>query len=57
MPNWLLLVVIGILLYAVSLAPPVPVTWKPFLQWVGGALVLIGIILLVLVLLHVPIPG
>ena len=57
MPNWLLLVVIGILLYAVSLAPPVPVTWKPFLQWIGGALVLIGIILLVLVLLHVPIPG
>jgi hypothetical protein len=57
MPNWLAFVIVGIVLYGASLAPPIPPTWKPFLQWIGGALVLIGIILLVLLVLHVPLPG
>ncbi len=57
MPNWLVLIVIGAIVYGVSLAPPVPVGWKPFLQWIGGALVLVGIVLLILLVLKIPLPG
>lgn len=57
MPNWLALIVIGLLLYGVSLAPPVPLSWRPFMQWCGGLLALIGVILLVLLVLGVHLPG
>lgn len=57
MPNWLSLIIIGLILYGVSLAPPVPAAWRPFLQWIGGLLALIGVVLLVLLILHVPLPG
>jgi len=57
MPNWLVLIVLGLLLYGLSLAPPIPPTWKPFMQWCGGLLALIGVVLLVLLVLHVPLPG
>ena len=57
MPNWLVLIIVGILVYGASLAPPVPVTWKPFMQWIGGLLALIGIILLVLLVLNIHLPG
>lgn len=57
MPNWLALIVCGLLLYGVSLAPPVPLAWKPFMQWCGGLLALLGVVLLVLLLLNIKLPG
>jgi hypothetical protein len=56
-PNWLALIIVGLVLYGLSLAPPIPIAWRPFLQWCGGLLALIGIVLLVLLVLHVPTPG
>ena len=57
MPSWLGLIIIGLLIYGISLAPPIPAGWKPFLQWIGGILALIGIVLLVLLILRIPLPG
>lgn len=57
MPSWLTLIIVGLIVYALSLAPVVPLSWKPFLQWIGGILAVIGVILLVLFLLHIPLPG
>jgi hypothetical protein len=56
-PNWLGLIIFGLILYGVSLAPPVPLAWKPFLQWVGGLLAFVGLLLLILLVLHVTLPG
>lgn len=55
--EWLALVVIGVLIYGISLAPPVPPAWKPFFQWTGAVLALIGVLWLVLLVLHIPLPG
>lgn len=57
MPNWLALIIVGIIVYGVSLAPPIPAEWRPFMQWIGGLLALIGIVLLLLLVLHIPLPG
>lgn len=57
MPNWLALIIVGLLLYGVSLAPAVPPAWKPFMQFCGGLLALIGVVLLVLLVLGVHLPG
>jgi hypothetical protein len=57
MPNWLALIIVGLLLYGISLAPPVPAEWKPFMQWCGGLLALLGIVLLVLLVLGIHLPG
>ena len=57
MPNWLALIIVGLILYGVTLAPPFPPSWRPFVQWCGGLLALVGIVLLVLLLLGVRLPG
>ena len=57
MSKWLALIVCGRLLYGRSLAPPIPPGWRPFLQWCGGLLALIGIVLLVLLVLGIHLPG
>jgi hypothetical protein len=57
MSKWLALIVCGLLLYGLSLAPPIPPGWRPFLQWCGGLLALIGIVLLVLLVLGIHLPG
>lgn len=53
MANWLVLVVVGFLIYACTLAPVFPPGWRPFAQAVGGILVLVGLLVLVLGLLGV----
>lgn len=57
MPSWLGLIILGLLIYGISLAPPIPPGWKPFMQWVGGILALVGVVLLVLIVLHITLPG
>jgi len=57
MSNWLALIIVGLLIYGVSLAPPIPPSWKPFMQWCGGLLALVGIVLLVLLVLGIRLPG
>ena len=57
MPSWLVLIVIGALVYGISLAPPIPPEWKPFTRWTGGVLILVGVVLLVLSVLKIPLPG
>lgn len=57
MPNWLALIILGVLIYGVSLAPPIPVEWRPFMRWIGGLLALVGLILLVLLVLGIHLPG
>jgi hypothetical protein len=55
--QWLGLIALGVLVYGVSLAPPIPLAWKPFLQWIGGLLAFVGFIWLLLLVLGVPVPG
>lgn len=58
MPTWLALIVLGLIGYGISLTPPVASTgWQTFCRWVGGVLVLVGVVLLVLLILKVPLPG
>jgi small-conductance mechanosensitive channel len=39
--------------YALSLAPPVPPAWRPFIQAIGGILIVVGVIIFVLILLGI----
>lgn len=53
MSNPIVLIVVGLIIWAVSLAPFVPPAWRPFVQAIGGILAVVGLILLVLILLGV----
>lgn len=51
MSNWLLLIVVGLIVYAVTLAPFFPPAWRAVAQALGGILVAVGLVLLVFGLL------
>lgn len=53
MANWLVLIVVGILIYIVTLAPIFPGAWRPVVQALGGVLIVVGVLILVLGLLGV----
>ena len=57
MPQWLALILLGLIIYGASLAPPIPAAWKPFMQWIGGLLALVGVLLLLLLVLGIRIPA
>lgn len=54
--NWLTLLIVGVLIYAVTLLPPFPASWTPFARFIGGFLVFLSIVVLVLGLLGVRLP-
>lgn len=56
MANWLLLIIVGCLVYAFTLAPAFPAGWRPFAQAMGGILVAVGLLVLVLGLLGISLP-
>lgn len=53
MANWIVLVVVGILIYISTYAPVFPSAWETFAQAVGGVLVLVGLVIFVLGLLGI----
>jgi hypothetical protein len=53
MANWLILVVVGALLWIATLAPLFPAGWVRVTQAVGGLLIFVGVLILVLGLLGV----
>lgn len=57
MENWLLLIIVGVILYILTFAPIFPAAWTKVVQMLGGLLVLVGVLILVLGLLGVDLPG
>ena len=57
MPNWLALIIVGFVLCALIYAPVFPAAWARFVQFIGGVLIVVGVILLVLILLGVTVTG
>lgn len=53
MANWLTLIIVGLVVYTITLAPVFPPAWRPLAAGLGGILVVIGILVLVLGLLGV----
>jgi RsiW-degrading membrane proteinase PrsW (M82 family) len=53
MANWLTLVVVGLVIWAFTLAPVFPAGWRTFVQALAGILVAVGVLILVLGLLGV----
>lgn len=53
MPQWALLVIVGLILFAVTYAPIFPAAWSRFVQALGGILLVVGLVLFVLGVLGV----
>lgn len=56
MANWLALIIVGLIIYAFTLAPVFPPGWRPFAQALGGILVVVGLLVLVLSILGIGLP-
>lgn len=56
MSNWLALIIIGCVVYALTLIPPFPPGWRPFAQALAGILVAVGLLVLVLGVLGIALP-
>ena len=56
MANWLTLIIVGCLIYVLTLTPIFPAEWKPAASILGGLLAFLGVLLLVLKLLGVGLP-
>lgn len=48
MPSWLSLILVGCLIYGITLAPVFPAEWGPFARFTGGLVALAGIVVLIL---------
>ena len=53
--NWLLLIVVGLVVYAFSRFPPLG-EFRPFAAVLGGILIAVGLLFLVLGLLGIAVP-
>lgn len=53
MPNWLALIIVGVVIYAFAATPVFPAEWSPAARILAGLLVVVGLLILVLGLLGV----
>lgn len=53
MANWLVLIVVGIIIYISTYAPVFPADWVTITQAIGGVLVLVGVVIFILGLLGI----
>jgi hypothetical protein len=53
MASWLALIVVGLIVYCITLAPVFPPAWKPLVQALGGILIVVGLVILVLLALGI----
>lgn len=56
-PRWLMLIIVGVLLYIFTMAPVFPAAWTRVVQALAGLLVIVGVLLLVLIVLGVTLPA
>lgn len=51
MPYWLVLIIVGVILYIATMAPVFPAAWSRVVQALGGLLVVAGVLILVIALI------